>query len=520
MIIRRDVLKLAALSIGATASGALAQSTQPTPPATTAGSSTASSAPIPNFDAASIVDRARDLAKKPFVALDTDLPAPFAKLPYEKYVAIRPQPGSATWAGDNVGFALEPLHRGFLFSAPMEINVVENGKARRLGYDPSRFDFGGLQVPSTIPDIGFSGFRVLQPMGPDGFHEVAIFQGASFFRAIARGQNFGVTARALSIRTADPKGEEFPMVRAVWIERPTLANNALVLHALVDSESMTGAYRFTLRPGDITIIDTECTLFTRAIVDGVGLGTMAGMSFFGPANRRNRDDLREGVYETGGLQIHNTNGEWLWRPVSNRETLQISSFINNSPRGFGMLQRERRFAQFQDDDQHWELRPSLWIEPLSDWGEGNVVLVEIPSDAEINENIVCFWRPKAPLQANTEMALSYRQSWCWTPVERPPLAIVTETRQGKGASGKRRRFLVEFTGDIFADAKQVADLKPALSSSVGTIALLRTFVSQPNKTYRLLFELDPASENLSELRLALENNGKPVSETWLYRWTA
>jgi glucans biosynthesis protein len=255
-------------------------------------------------------------------------------------------------------------------------------------------------------------------------------------------------------------------------------------------------------------------------VDGLGLGTMAGMSLFGPVNRRGRDDLREGVYEIGGLQILNPNGEWLWRPVSNRETLQISSFTNNSPRGFGMLQRERQFEQFEDDDQHWELRPSLWIEPLSDWGEGSVVLVEIPSDAEINENIVCFWRPKAALPPNAEMHIAYRQSWCWTPVDRPPLAIVTETREGHGASGKNRRFLVEFTGDIFGDAARLSDLKPVLSSSVGVLSAIRTFVSQQSKTYRLLFELDPGSESLAELRLVLEANGKPASETWLYRWTA
>ncbi len=516
MILRRDVLKLAAMGLSASASAALAQA--PAPAGTPA--SGAPNVQRPVFSAGAVVDLARDLAKKPYSAPASDLPAPFTKLSYEQYVAIRAKPGSAVWAGDNVGFAIEPLHRGFLFSAPMAINVVENGQARRLVYDRSHFQFGGLTVPASIPDIGFSGFRILQPEGVDGFHEVSIFQGASFFRAIARGQNFGVTARALSIRTADPKGEEFPMIREVWIERPTLATNALVLHALVDSESMTGAYRFTLRPGDITIMDTECTLFTRVAVDGLGLGTMAAMSFFGPIDRHGTDDLREGVYEIGGLQVLNGNGEWLWRPVANRNTLQLSSFIDVNPRGFGVLQRERRFSQFQDDDQHWELRPSLWIEPLNDWGEGSVVLVEIPSDAEINDNVVCFWRPKAPLQPNTEAAFAYRQSWCWAPLQRPTLPVVTDTRVGRGSSSKRKRFLVEFTSETFADPQRTTDLAPALSSSTGAISGLRTFVSKDNKTVRVLFELDPASETLAELRLVLEQGGKPASETWLYRWTA
>ena len=514
MIVRRDVLKLATLGLGASTFPALAQ-TVPAPPV-----KDASRPPRPDFSAAQVAAAARELAKKPFAAPSSDLPAPFAKLAYEQYVAIKTKPQTAVWAAETVGFALEPLHRGFLFSAPMVLNLVEAGQARRLGYEPARFEFGGLSVPSTLPDLGYSGFRVTQPDGAGGSRDVAIFQGASFFRAIARGQTFGVTARALSIRTADPRGEEFPLIREVWIEKPTLAANALVVHALVDSESVTGAYRFTLRPGDVTIVDTECTLFTRGAVDGLGLGTMAAMSYFGPIDRRGVDDLREGVYEVGGLQVMNGNGEWLWRPVSNRQTLQISSFVDANPRGFGVLQRERRFSRFEDDEQHWEARPSLWIEPLNDWGEGSVVLVEIPSDAEVNDNVVCFWRPKSPLQAKAETAFAYRQSWCWTPLQRPPLAVVTGTRVGRGSANNRKRFLVEFSGEAFADAVATAAIKPALSTALGTLSNVRPFRSADAKTYRVLFDLDPSNETAVELRLVLEADGKPMSETWLYRWTA
>ncbi len=509
MLIRRHVLKLAALGLGAATLRAQGQV-----------SSRPDAVPLASFSPAQVMAAARTLAKKPFAAPSADLPSPFNNLSFEQYGAIRVRPGSAAWAADQVGFAVEPLHRGFLFSAPMTINLVESGVAHRLAYDPSRFDLGGLTVPANLPDIGYSGFRVVQPDGSGGAREVAIFQGASFFRAVARGQTFGVTARALSIRTADPRGEEFPLIREVWIEKPSLAAGALVVHALVDSESVAGAYRFTLRPGDVTIVDTECTLFTRGAVDGLGLGTMAAMSYFSPVDRRGVDDVREGVYEVGGLQVLNGNGEWLWRPVSNRQTLQISSFSNANPRGFGVLQRERRFEGFEDVEQHWEVRPSLWIEPLNDWGEGSVVLVEIPSDAEVNTNVVCFWRPRQPLAAGAETAFAYRQSWCWSPLQRPPLATVTGTRAGRGSSGRRRRFLVTFAGEGFADAGALAGLKPALSSNLGAVSDVRTFPAPEAKTCRVLFDLDPGNETAVELRLVLEADGKPASETWLYRWTA
>jgi len=270
MILRRDLLKWAASGLGVLGlSPAVAADTAPAPagtapagaapvmakPAAAAPLSTPANAPqgstppTPAFDNGAVVEKARQLAKKPHEALSAPLPGPFTNLTYDQYVGIRPRSGTAVWAEDNVGFGIEPLHRGFLFTAPMIINVVENGTVRRLAYAADQFDFGKVPRPDNLPDLGFSGFRVLHARSGKGLVDSALFQGASFFRALANGQNFGLTARALTIRTADPRGEEFPAVREVWIEKPSLANDVLVIHALVDSDSMTGAYRFTLRPG-------------------------------------------------------------------------------------------------------------------------------------------------------------------------------------------------------------------------------------------------------------------------------
>lgn len=485
-----------------------------------AADQTPSFPPAGAFGPGIITDRARALAKAAYKAPPTDLAAPFADLNYEQYVGIRLKPEAMIWAHDNIGFAIEPLSRGFIFSAPVLVNLVEDNTIKPVKLTAAAFDFGKVPAPAPATPIGLSGFRVLETHANAEPIEAAIFQGASFMRAIARGQNLGVLSRALSIRTADPKGEEFPFIREVWIERPSLATDALVVHALIDSESMTGAYQFTLRPGDVTIVDTECTLFARAVVENFGLGGMTAMFEFDPINRRGIDDTREAVCEVSGLQMLNGKGEWIWRPIANRETLQVSAFIDTKPGGFGLLQRDRAFTRFQDDGQHWELRPSLWIEPIAEWGEGSVQLVEIPTDSEINDNIICFWRPKAPMQAGAEAAFAYRQFWCWSPPTRPALAVVTDTRGGRGSTAKIRRFLVEFSSDQFGDPNSLSNVKPMLSTSVGTIPSVQSFSSQERKTFRVLFELDPGGEPLAEMRLVLESNGKPVSETWLYRWTA
>ncbi len=509
MFERRDVLKaaLGAMAAGLNSGQTRAESAPPASPAP------------PAFTRDTVVDLARTIAAKPYAPPPGDLREPFAGLSYEQFVGIKTKPGEAIWAGENKGFAIEPLHRGHIFSAAVDLYLVDNGAATRLPYDQTRFDYGGLKVPEKLPDLSYSGFRVLRRDASGAEAELAIFQGASFYRAVAAGQNLGVTARGLSIRTADPRGEEFPFFRIFWIEKPALGDNALVIHALLDAPSVAGAYRFTLRPAEATIVDVELTLFPRTNIDHYGLAGFAAMSLYTPLDRRRVDALRPMVAAANGLQMLTGAGEWLWRPVSNRESLQFSSFVDSNPRGFGALVRDRDIAAYQDDDQHFEHRPSLWIEPLGEWGPGAIQLVEIPSGSENNENIVAYWRPKVPLVAGLATTFAYRQFWCWEPPTRPPLAIAVESRSGRAPDGKHRRFLVVFSGDVLADASRTTNLTAALVTSPGAATNVRTFLNPAAKNCRVTFDIDPAAENFCEMRLVLKSGEQALSETWLYRWT-
>jgi periplasmic glucans biosynthesis protein len=472
--------------------------------------------PVP-FSSAAVLNMAIALAQKPFKPPEAPLPSVFSGLNFEQYASIRRIPSTAIWSNEKLGFSLEPLHRGFVYTTPVEINIVENGLAQKVIYDPADFDFGKLKTPAAVGDLGFSGLRVLAA-SDHGFQDVAIFQGASFYRSRARGQNFGVTARGLAIRTGDEPGEEFPLFRAFWVEKPTPASDTLTIHALLDSASVTGAFRFTLHPLETTIIDTEMTLISRAAVDKLGFGAMAAAYLFSPLDHRRPDDARSAVYETTGLQILSGSGEWLWRPVSNRETLQISAFADLNPRGFGMLQRSRTFDAFLDDETHWELKPTLWIEPIGDWGQGDLRLLEIPAASENNSNIVAQWRPKAGMAIAKSLSIAYRQFWCWEPPSRPPLAMCVSSRSGK--VGDRRRFAVEMAGDLFADPAKAAAATADVQCSPGKIASVRLFPYKDRRSVRVVFDLDPGSESYSELRLTLNLDKKAVSETWLFRWTA
>ena len=274
-----------------------------------------------------------------------------------------------------------------------------------------------------MPDLGFSGFRVFGDAQSGRQREVAIFQGASFFRSSAQGpepRRDGARADAEGGRL---QGRGVSAVPGLLDRAAVLAQaDALVIHALLDSESVTGAYRFTLRAGDVTIIDTEVTLFPRAAVENYGIAGMTTTFLFGANDRRGVDDVRPAVHESSGLQIHNGNGEWIWRPLhQSRDAADLGLRRPRAAAASACCSASATTPSFLDDDQNFERRPSLWIEPIGDWDPGLVQLIEIPTDCEINDNVLAYWRPKQPLAAGAEVRFAYRQFWCWQPPDRPAL---------------------------------------------------------------------------------------------------
>jgi periplasmic glucans biosynthesis protein len=471
------------------------------------------------FSRGALIAYARELAKSPYQPPDSSLTAPFQDLDYQHYVGIRFRPERAIWSSDQRGFVIEPLHRGFIYAAKVDLFTVEDGRVLIVPYDPGMFDFGKLGAPAPDANLGFSGFRLKAPFdAPDRFDDFAIFQGASYFRAIARSQSYGAVARGLAVNTGEASGEEFPFFRAFWIERPAPGANSLVVHALLDSEAASGAFKLTLKPGDMTLIDVEATIFPRARIDHVGIAPLNSMYLFGANDRKGVDDVRLAVHQSSGLQMWNGGGEWIWRPLQNPETLQISAFVDKSPRGFGLLQRNRDVAAFQDEGHRYERQPSVWITPVGDWGEGSVQLVEIPSDSEIHDNISAYWRPKDPLEQGREYSFAYRSIWCWSPPDTPQEAIAYQTRTG-AAGGRSRRFVIDFQDDIFADAERMKSITPMVTVNPGRVGAISFSTDAPRHLGRLSFALDPGNDTYSEMRAVLKDGDKPVSETWLYRWT-
>lgn len=461
---------------------------------------------------------AEQLATGPFTKPKSELPEPFNKLTYEQYRDIRFRQEQSIWRGEKLDYELQLFAMGYLYDIPVELWIVDGGKARQLRADGTLFSIGPQigDAPQAAPH-GFSGFRVHGPINrSDTFDEYVVFQGASYFRAVGRGQGYGMWARGLAINTGRPGGEEFPVFRAFWIEKPKAGAPELVVHALLDSPSTTAAHRFAIQPGAATIMDVEATLYPRRELSYIGMAPLTSMFLQGPAHRRLNGDVRPAVHDSEGLAILNGWGERIWRPLTNPKKLQVSAFVDHSPKGFGLSQRDRSFSSFDDLEAHYERRPTVWVEPRGDWGEGFVELIEIPADDEMHDNIVAFWRPTRAIEAGKPFAFAYRLHWGESVPVAWAGARVRKTRVGAGRKGALM-FVVDFDGPAVKDAKDspVADVR----ASAGTVLNVVARRHQEIAGLRCSFELQPGSADLIELRLVLKNNDKIVSETWLYRWT-
>jgi glucans biosynthesis protein len=469
------------------------------------------------FDPVNVRQMARELAQKAYQAPDTSLPEGLKNLDYDKYRKIRFVPDKALWRGENLPFQIQFFHRGFFFSNRVDIYEVNDGRARPIRYSPGLFTFEDVTAPPPDADLGFGGFRIHAPMNrPDYYDEVGVFLGASYFRAVAKGQHYGLSARGLAINTAEPKGEEFPLFKTFWIEKPQPKTNSIVVHALLDSKSAAAAYRMTIRPGETTVYDVEMNLFPRVDIPEVGIAPMTSMFFFDANDRQNVDDFRPAVHDSDGLAMRNGRGEVLWRVLSNPADLQVSSFYDINPRSFGLLQRQRDFHAYEDLESHFEMRPSLRVEPIGDWGSGEVRLIEIPTQNEVHDNIVSFWRPKDPLRAKGEYAVTYRLHWGGNDIGKE-LAVFLKTRIG-AAGEDARLFVLDIAGDKLKGVKPET-VRGIVSTNFGKIT---NVVTQPNPEsggWRLSFNLAPEKQKVVELRAQLMQNDEPLSEIWTYRWT-
>ncbi|HET9045494.1 MAG TPA: glucan biosynthesis protein G [Casimicrobiaceae bacterium] len=471
-----------------------------------------------------VVAKARALAATAQKVPDAGLSKELLDLDYDQYRDIRFRPDRGYWRDAKLPFELQFFHPGFHYNRTVRMHEVAAGVVRDIPFSSTQFDYGKNNLdPTKLRAQGFAGFRVHFALNaPKYKDEVLVFLGASYFRALGKGQVYGLSARGLAVDTALGSGEEFPSFTEFWIERPTANATQLTIFALLDSRRVAGAYKFIVKPGADTMIEVSARVFLREQVAKLGIAPLTTMYLFGE-NQPNAGatDFRPEVHDSDGLSIQAGTGEWIWRPLVNPKRLLVSSFALSNPVGFGLQQRDRRFSHYEDLEAHYEKRPAVWVQPVGNWGAGRVELVQIPTPDETNDNIVAYWVPDSLPALQSQLAFEYKLLWQMDNAIRPPQSWVTQTRRGHGY---RRQpddsidFVIDFEGPVFAKLPADTKVEPVVT---GQNVETREAIAYPNTVtsgYRMALRLKRLDDAKPvELRAFLRAaDGGTISETWSY----
>ena len=487
-----------------------------------------------------VAKKAEARARRPFHSPKGDLPDVLRadKLDYDQYREIRFRHAQALWAVDKLPFQIEFFHPGYLYQEPVRINEFSFNYVQPVRFVQDFFDYGKLRIKKQIPaNTGYAGFRILSPFNqPDKLDEVGAFLGASYFRLLGKGQHYGESARGLALDCGGAdRPEEFPIFTDWWLGKPQADDLGLHLFAILDSVSCTGAYEFHIQPGETTTAEIEAVIFVREAdkihaadpdrkpLASIGIAPLTSMFWFGKSSERKFDDYRPEVHDSDGLLMRLDNGETLWRPLNNAAVMRHQRFASKDIRGFGLLQRDRNFADYQDIFNSYELVPSVWVEPKGHWGEGEVHLVELSTHYEGLDNIVAFWEPKnkpVPLQP---FHFGYMLYWTRETDRKLSPNRVLATRIGVDPRNQRwRQIVIDFGGPKLAALGEGLEPQAIASCSEnGSIVESQVFRMPTVGTWRAIIKMEPKPGNVDpvDIRCTMKKGDEVLSETWTYHWS-
>jgi len=479
------------------------------------------------FSLATVADIAREAAGNKYT------PTPRTNQPeanYDEYRMVRFRDESSLWRGQSL-FQVHFYQTGGGFPTPVKISEVVDGKAKEIAYNRDWFDIDKPALPKfpTSATYGYTGFKLRYPLHSAAINDdFLVFLGASYFRGVGRKDHFGISTRGLAVDTAEPKGEEFPNFTHFWLVRPSKEDTQAIVYALLESPSVTGAYEFKVHPGQTTTVDCTAQLFPRNKNVKFGVAPLTSMFLFGEnSQKKPREDYRPEVHDSDSLvMLTGRWGEWLVRPLSHPSTgVRTTRFFDLNPKGFGLIQRDRDFQNYLDLEVHHEQRPSLWVEPLNNWGEGSVELVEIGSRLETDDNIVAYWVPSS-IPADGSITYSYRLHF-GKDVLQPPKARVVRTLEEAADPAKfgldaqaqtARRIIVDFSSKDLFDLNPDQPIRPELSINNGTYRHLAIEKDNYTGNWRVSFLAIRDRNKSADLRLQIYLHKELMSETWLSIW--
>jgi glucans biosynthesis protein len=489
------------------------------------------------FSYEGLIAKAKDLAAAPYVPPPRPDPAIVGRIDYDAHGKLKFKSEYALYGDDQPGaFPITFMHVGHYFPKTVRMFSLERGAdggqvAREILYDPAYFEIPADNPAAKLaPEPSrFAGFWLREPKeGPGDWRKEepwVTFLGASYFRAKGELGQVGLSARGIALAPGGSAPEEFPDFVAFYFEPAPSPSSPAIVYAVLDGTSVSGAYKFAMQRTSGVIMDIEATLFFRAAVERLGLAPLTSMFWYSETMKSTAVDWRPEVHDSDGLALWTAKGERIWRPLNNPARIVVSTFIDDGPRGFGLLQRDRVFDHYLDG-VGYEKRPSAWVEPLGAWGRGAIHLVEIPTDDEIVDNIVAYWSPDRPVAAGDRLDLHYRLYWLAEEPFPSGLGRCVATRLGRGGQPGQprpygvRKFMVEFLGGPLASLPFGVKPEPILWASRGTFVHASTEAVPDNVSghWRAEFDLMVDGHEPVELRLYLKSGEQVLTETWLYQY--
>lgn len=481
------------------------------------------------FDFQQVIDKAKNLAEMPYQQ-PAAIPKFLRELKYSDYQNIRFKPDLSLWRESGSRFQVMLICPGLFYGQAVTLNLVEGDQAAVLPFKRELFSFADPGLEKRIsPDLGYAGFKLTYPLKSEAEqNQFLVFAGASYFRAVGRDNTFGLSARGAALNTGLSSGEEFPSFVEYWLVKPAPGSGAMVVHALMDSKSLTGAYTFTITPGAVTAVEVKTVIFPRTPLQLAGIAPLTSMFYYGDNTGRPIGEWRRQVHDSDGLLIENgSTGEWLWRPVLNPKNLLMDYFQTDNVRGFGLIQRDAEFSDYLDPEAQYHHRPSIWVEPKGDWGKGQVVLVQLPTPDETNDNIVAFWTPADKPVPGKPVTFEYLLKIGDSRVSGLNMAQAVSTlvgdgnRIGGGSVAGAYRFIVDFAGGGLESLAGGAEVLATVSAQEPGEILDHYVEYVPDLKCWRLSMLARASENKPLLlRAFLHTHQETLTETWTYRLEA
>ena len=163
------------------------------------------------------------------------------------------------------------------------------------------------------------------------------------------------------------------------------------------------------------------------------------------------------------------------------------------------MQRDRNFADYQDDSAFYNRRPSIWVEPHGHWGLAPCSSRRSRPTTRSTTTLSPFGIPRRQIKAGDQLECQLPALLAGRlPISgRRMLARVMATRLGRGGvpgqpaptDKDKLKFVVDFAGGPLAQMAPRYDVQPVVTASRGKVTDAYVIKVVGTENWRALFDL-------------------------------